>query len=715
MSRKKILVSCIMPTRNRRRFVLKAIEYFLRQDYPCKELILVDDGEDSVSDMVPSDARVRYINPGNQITIGMKRNLACQEANGEVILHWDDDDWYANWRISYQVRQLLQNRADVCGTSKILHYDPIARRGWVYKYLQGKEKLWVGGNSLCYWKRFWQRNPFLNINVGEDSSFLWTSQPKQVFSLARADFLVALIHPDNVSQKKADPSWAACSESRIQRLIGNDWSFYQSLHVASTSRLDIIRSRVSHLPLRDKPKSEIAVVVTCHEPHLKWLSSALGSIDRQIPAPAERIIAFDRCEPPALSAQWRTITGDWGHPSYGRNAGLAATTTPWVIFWDADNIMPDGYIAAMQHAINVGDRDMAIAYPDIQYCDEQLTPRSLWRTPAWDYWDMRGHNCVDTASAWRREALELVGGWSAGNDATFEDYALALSITSAGWKANKVNGPPIIMRVHSGSRSQTCHRQDRTLYHLWQARSLAIVSLLAGRENVFDRWLQFLLHAELPPKASLYVIDNSGRSEFNRMAFDACYRIAKERGLVHLDFSTFGQAYPAEWPGAEFNLDELVRRRHLHVAQLYNLLFPRISEDLILTLEDDIEPPLDAVRKLGEDIGWTERGKIGAVAGAYSMPEDPSLVCAGQGRERWGPAVPWSQLPTEPIDVSFVGGGCTIWARWALQSQPVNFPWDKLLGWDAGLCLQIKRRGFRVRLHGGVRCLHHTHGQIINQ
>ena len=43
------LVSCIMPTASRRRFVPLAIRYFLSQDYPNKELLILDDGDDSVA------------------------------------------------------------------------------------------------------------------------------------------------------------------------------------------------------------------------------------------------------------------------------------------------------------------------------------------------------------------------------------------------------------------------------------------------------------------------------------------------------------------------------------------------------------------------------------------------------------------------------------------------------------------------------------------
>jgi hypothetical protein len=53
------LVSCIMPTAHRRVFVPQAIRYFLRQDYPNRELIIADDGTDAIGDLLPSDSPFR--------------------------------------------------------------------------------------------------------------------------------------------------------------------------------------------------------------------------------------------------------------------------------------------------------------------------------------------------------------------------------------------------------------------------------------------------------------------------------------------------------------------------------------------------------------------------------------------------------------------------------------------------------------------------------
>ena len=127
------LVSCIMPTRNRRAFVAQSIWYFLRQDYPEKELIIVDDGTDAVSDLIPDDDRVRYVRLERSLPVGAKRNLACEMSNGELIAHWDDDDWMAPRRLSTQVSHLMAANALACGVRELLLYHVNAGQAWSYK------------------------------------------------------------------------------------------------------------------------------------------------------------------------------------------------------------------------------------------------------------------------------------------------------------------------------------------------------------------------------------------------------------------------------------------------------------------------------------------------------------------------------------------------------------------------------------------------------
>ncbi|MBI5550687.1 MAG: glycosyltransferase family 2 protein [Desulfobacterales bacterium] len=218
------LVSCIMPTYNRRRFVPQAIQYFLRQDYETRELIIIDDGTDPVSDLCAVDKRIRYVRLEEKWTVGAKRNRACELARGDIFVHWDDDDWMADGRLSYQVGELGQ--ADICGLNRVLFFDPVAGAAWEYIF-PGTLKPWVHGATLCYTKSFWEANPFPNIDVGEDLRFIWNDPAAKIVPLANREFIIGLIHPGNASPKRTDDDcWFKLSLSRIKALIGKDWEFY---------------------------------------------------------------------------------------------------------------------------------------------------------------------------------------------------------------------------------------------------------------------------------------------------------------------------------------------------------------------------------------------------------------------------------------------------------------------------------------------------------
>src|SRR4029453_19349055 len=105
---------CVMPTRDRRPFVAQAITYFRRQDYPCRELVVVDDGDDAVGDLVPVDPGIRYVRLDRPMLLGEKRNMCNDLAAGDVLVHWDDDDWSAPDRLRRQLTALEDSGADLC-------------------------------------------------------------------------------------------------------------------------------------------------------------------------------------------------------------------------------------------------------------------------------------------------------------------------------------------------------------------------------------------------------------------------------------------------------------------------------------------------------------------------------------------------------------------------------------------------------------------------
>lgn len=222
------LVSCIMPTMDRRALVARAIEYFRRQDYPVKELVILDDGRDPVADLIPAgDPALVYRRLDHRVVLGAKRNLACQIARGAIIVHWDDDDWQARHRLSTQVNRLVEGGHDLCGSRSLRFYDPAASRAWQYEWPRNGRP-WVAGSSLCYTRDLWARSPFPEVGTGEDSRFVWSRAVRSVGDVSETDSLVALIHRSNTVPKTINgANWSRFPVEKVEQLLGPDLHFYR--------------------------------------------------------------------------------------------------------------------------------------------------------------------------------------------------------------------------------------------------------------------------------------------------------------------------------------------------------------------------------------------------------------------------------------------------------------------------------------------------------
>ena len=229
------LLTCIMPTRDRVAYVKQAVDYFLRQDYTHAELLILDDGAACAEKMLPESARIRYVRLPKRTVLGAKRNLACEMARGSIIVHWDDDDWSAPWRLSYQVQVLLEAGADLSGAARQLYYDPFEQRAWLYEYPR-VQRPWLSGGTLCYAKAFWETNRFPEVQVGEDTRFVWSKRAGKAAPTPRVDYYVALVHRGNTSPKATNGRyWRPRPVAEVQRLLGEDLSFYRSLADATSA------------------------------------------------------------------------------------------------------------------------------------------------------------------------------------------------------------------------------------------------------------------------------------------------------------------------------------------------------------------------------------------------------------------------------------------------------------------------------------------------
>lgn len=160
------------------------------------------------------------------LTLGAKRNRACEEARGTIIAHWDDDDWHAPRRLAVQVAALLESGAELCGITRLIFYSPTAQRAWEYTY-PPSQRPWLSGSTLMYRRSFWERHRFANVNVGEDAKFVWNGSRAAMRVLDDHTFHVGMVHDSNASPKRArGPWWREIAADTIRALLGVDLDAY---------------------------------------------------------------------------------------------------------------------------------------------------------------------------------------------------------------------------------------------------------------------------------------------------------------------------------------------------------------------------------------------------------------------------------------------------------------------------------------------------------
>ena len=109
------LVSLIILTCNRHKFLKLALASAEAQTYPNIEAIVVDDGSRRVPASITSGTRlpVKLVRLKARASIGRKRNAGFQAARGRVILHWDDDDMHSPNHVFSLACPILNNMTEL--------------------------------------------------------------------------------------------------------------------------------------------------------------------------------------------------------------------------------------------------------------------------------------------------------------------------------------------------------------------------------------------------------------------------------------------------------------------------------------------------------------------------------------------------------------------------------------------------------------------------
>ena len=129
-----------------------------------------------------------------RLSIGEKRNLAIDAARGDIIVQFDDDEYYAPLYLKTMLHVMQSQQADFVKLSAFFLYSFVlqkfgycdllnetdlhfmwgagSKEAIIFSPLKLKNRHLGYGFSYVFSKQVWRRNPFPAINAGEDERFI---------------------------------------------------------------------------------------------------------------------------------------------------------------------------------------------------------------------------------------------------------------------------------------------------------------------------------------------------------------------------------------------------------------------------------------------------------------------------------------------------------------------------------------------------------------
>jgi glycosyltransferase involved in cell wall biosynthesis len=212
------LVSCLCVTEGRPAFMPWLLWCFDRQDWPRRELVIVDSSAEPFQIAARDDVRVVTAPPGTGIA--KKRNLALEAAHGEIVTWFDDDDWQHPGKLTCLVKALGE-MAPYAGSC----------RGWFVNLMRLQCSLYHhSGSQIVFNSAGFRRDAVLSLrfqeNLRQASDTRWMLElaaryrGKEVI-LKREDMFFWLCHRKNLSNSAERRRFSQNLEV-LRKMIGSE-------------------------------------------------------------------------------------------------------------------------------------------------------------------------------------------------------------------------------------------------------------------------------------------------------------------------------------------------------------------------------------------------------------------------------------------------------------------------------------------------------------
>lgn len=200
-------VSIVTPTHNRKKFIPYLIECIRQQTYPKGrfEWLIYDDGTEKIEDVIApymTELNIRYFTSDVKLTIGQKRNKLHEEARGEIIVVFDDDDYYMPERINYSVQMLISKKVELCGCSRNHMYFSDEKK--IYEI--GPYTAAFGSNHATFGTMTYTKNYAVKHKCNETKTFAEESEflnmyKERLYQLDPTKVMIVICHSQNTFNK----------------------------------------------------------------------------------------------------------------------------------------------------------------------------------------------------------------------------------------------------------------------------------------------------------------------------------------------------------------------------------------------------------------------------------------------------------------------------------------------------------------------------------
>ena len=176
---------------------------FNSQKYPQDrvELIIIDDGDDNISDLFEGcQKNIKYYRYDEKLYLSDKRNLLNQKVSGDIIVCWDDDDYYSPDYVKHVVTKLEAfPHVLLAGMSRIDSY--FVNTGEIYRIGPFNQQHCTN-TSLCYRKEYLRNHKYEEgKNKAEERHFL-DDYKNPMIQLTKEHLHLALSHDLNTYNRE---------------------------------------------------------------------------------------------------------------------------------------------------------------------------------------------------------------------------------------------------------------------------------------------------------------------------------------------------------------------------------------------------------------------------------------------------------------------------------------------------------------------------------